>query len=153
MSGRLSRFVTTLAKFWLFRAGMFLPVAALFGFIALFGSWLRGWAGWLFLLVPLPLFLALSRTYFPGWALWGLGLGWLAAFPLLRYWLFRAERGKALREKLKPWLEAGGGSAAGGYRGGYQGSSYRSYSPGPSSGGGFSGGGGRFGGGGASGRW
>ncbi len=135
-------------KFRILFFSIFLVVVGTFTTIGLVSPGAVGWMLYFFLIPFWSTFPMISLGVKAGVMLLA---GYLAGYPLFKFWFGKTKKGKALAEKMKAAAKTKSASGrsyrSGGASGGW------SWSSGSSSGGGFSGGGGSFSGGGSSGSW
>lgn len=135
-------------KFRILFFSIFLVVVGTFTTIGLVSPGAVGWIIYFFLIPFWSTFPMISLGVKAGVLLL---VGYLAGYPLFKFWFGKTKKGKALAEKMKAAAKTKSPSGRS-YRSGGASSGW-SWRSGSSSGGGFSGGGGSFSGGGSSGSW
>lgn len=135
-------------KFRILFFSIFLVVVGTFTTIGLVSPGAVGWILYFFLIPFWSTFPMISLGVKAGVLLL---VGYLAGYPLFKFWFGKTKKGKALAEKMKAAAKTKSASGRS-YRSGGASSGW-SWRSGSSSGGGFSGGGGSFSGGGSSGSW
>lgn len=135
-------------KFRILFFSIFLVVVGTFTTIGLVSPGAVGWIIYFFLIPFWSTFPMISLGVKAGVLLL---VGYLAGYPLFKFWFGKTKKGKALAEKMKAAAKTKSASGRS-YRSGGASSGW-SWRSGSSSGGGFSGGGGSFSGGGSSGSW
>lgn len=135
-------------KFRILFFSIFLVVVGTFTTIGLVSPGAVGWIIYFFLIPFWSTFPMISLGVKAGVLLL---VGYLAGYPLFKFWFGKTKKGKALAEKMKAAAKTKSSSGRS-YRSGGASSGW-SWRSGSSSGGGFSGGGGSFSGGGSSGSW
>ena len=135
-------------KFRILFFSIFLVVVGTFTTIGLVSPGAVGWILYFFLIPFWSTFPMISLGVKAGVMLLA---GYLAGYPLFKFWFGKTKKGKALAEKMKAAAKTKSASGRS-YRSGGASSGW-SWRSGSSSGGGFSGGGGSFSGGGSSGSW